>query len=190
MAYEYNCTNCGKTGYGSSGSGPMSGSNPPSGWITKWGSTKVFCSNKCKDEYNSRNSSSESSSNSKQKSGGFIASIINDDDDDEKRPKTEAEIAYEIERKRKLDEKRDEQEQKAEIKKEAKILKYKTEGKKFLLFTVEKPILTFFLFFILFPVIFFFIGGITFGPGKHMLLFPVLPMIGFAIMYLRDSMKK
>lgn len=57
MSYEYHCTNCGKTGSGSSGSGPMSGSNPPRGWITKWLSTKVFCSSRCKDEYNSRNSS-------------------------------------------------------------------------------------------------------------------------------------
>lgn len=102
MSYEYHCTNCGKTGYGSAGSGPMSGSNPPSGWKTKWGSTKVFCSNKCKDEYNDRNSSSESSSNSKQKSGGFISSIINDDD--EKRPKTEAEIAADERRRKEVQE--------------------------------------------------------------------------------------
>ena len=64
MSYEYNCTNCGRTGYGSSGSGPMSGSNPPSGWITKWASIKIFCSNRCKDEFNKRNDSDTNSSNS------------------------------------------------------------------------------------------------------------------------------
>lgn len=64
MAHEFNCTNCGKTGYGSSGSGPAGGSNPPSGWITKWASTKCYCSNKCKDEYLSRNSSSKSNESS------------------------------------------------------------------------------------------------------------------------------
>jgi hypothetical protein len=62
MSSQFNCTNCGKTGYGSAGSGPMSGSNPPSGWITKWGSTKVFCSNRCKDEYNDRKSGSSGGS--------------------------------------------------------------------------------------------------------------------------------
>jgi hypothetical protein len=99
MSHEYHCTNCGKIGYGSAGSGPMSGSNPPSSWKTKWGSTKMFCSNKCKDEFNNRNSSTDSpkSSSSNQKSGGVISSIFNDDDD---RPKTEAEIVAD-ERKRK-----------------------------------------------------------------------------------------
>jgi hypothetical protein len=63
MSYEFNCTNCGKTGYGSSGSGPMSGSNPPSGWITKWASSKIFCSNRCKDEFNKRNDADTNSSN-------------------------------------------------------------------------------------------------------------------------------
>lgn len=58
MAYEYYCTNCGKKGIGSSGSGPMSGSVPPAGWKWKWGSTKVFCSSKCKDEYKGRNEAS------------------------------------------------------------------------------------------------------------------------------------
>ena len=55
MSYEYNCTNCGRTDYGSSGSEPISGLNPPSGWITKWASSKVFCSNRCKDEFNKQN---------------------------------------------------------------------------------------------------------------------------------------
>jgi hypothetical protein len=88
MAYEYNCTNCGKTGYGTSGSGPMSGSNPPKGWITKWGSTKIYCSNRCKDEFNNRNSTASDSP--KQKSQGVISSIFNDDE--EKRPKSKDEI--------------------------------------------------------------------------------------------------
>jgi hypothetical protein len=62
MSYQFNCTNCGKTGFGSSGSGPAGGTNPPSGWITKWGSTKVYCSNRCKDEYNDRKSGSSGGS--------------------------------------------------------------------------------------------------------------------------------
>lgn len=187
-AYDFNCANCGKTGAGR----PTGGSTlAPSGWV--WNKSfgfgrKAFCSNRCLDEYNSRNSSSESSSNSKQKSGGFISSIINDEE--EERPKTEAEIAYEIERKRKQDAKRDEQERKAEARKEQKILKYQEEGKKFLLFTVEKPVLTFFLFFVLFPIIFFFVGAILFGGGKHMLFIPLIPMLVFAFLYLKESIKK
>jgi hypothetical protein len=35
MSYEYNCTNCGRTDYGSSGSEPMSGLNPSSDWNEK-----------------------------------------------------------------------------------------------------------------------------------------------------------
>lgn len=69
MSYEFHCTNCGKTGYGSAGSGPMSGANPPSGWKTKWASSKVFCSNRCKDEFNNRgnsNTSIDNSSNNKE----------------------------------------------------------------------------------------------------------------------------
>jgi hypothetical protein len=64
MSYQFNCTNCGKTGYGSSGSGPAGGTKPPSGWITKWGSTKVYCSNRCKDEYNDRKSGSSGNTGS------------------------------------------------------------------------------------------------------------------------------
>lgn len=179
---DYKCNWCGK---GASRGTDYDGT--PSGWV--WNKSygtgrKVFCSNKCLNEFNAQNSSSSSQKDSS------ASSDKSKKVHKEKRPKTEAEIAYEIDRKRKLDEKRDEQERKEEGRKEEKILKYKAEGKKFLLFTVEKPILTFFLFFILFPALFFFIGGITFGPGIHMLLFPVLPMIGFTIMYLRDSMKK
>ena len=54
MAQEFQCANCGKTGYGSSGEGPMSGSNPPSGWISKRTgifSVRVYCSDKCKREW-------------------------------------------------------------------------------------------------------------------------------------------
>ena len=97
-AYDFNCANCGKTGAGK----PTGGSTlAPNGWV--WNKSfgfgrKAFCSNRCLDEYNSRNSSSESSSTSKQKSGGVISSFLNDDD--EKRPKTEAEIVAD-ERKRK-----------------------------------------------------------------------------------------
>ena len=64
MSYEYNCTNCGRTDYGSSGSELISGLNPPSGWITRRASSKVFCSNRCKDEFNNRNDSDTNSSNS------------------------------------------------------------------------------------------------------------------------------
>lgn len=100
MAHEFNCTNCGKLGYGSSGSGPMSGSNPPSGWKTKMLSTKIFCSNKCKDEFNNRNSSTKSdikganqshhSEQPKEKSGGFLSSL--NDSLDREDAKVEAQI--------------------------------------------------------------------------------------------------
>ena len=55
MSYEYNCTNFGRTGYCSSVSCPMSVSNSSLGWIAKWASSKVYCSNRCKDEFNKQN---------------------------------------------------------------------------------------------------------------------------------------
>ena len=56
---EFNCENCGKTGYGSAGSGPVTSGIPPKGW--KWNKSfgfgrKIFCSNRCLDEFNNRNS--------------------------------------------------------------------------------------------------------------------------------------
>ncbi|TAF09080.1 MAG: hypothetical protein EAZ75_08965 [Flavobacteriia bacterium] len=88
MAHEYHCTNCGKLGYGSAGSGPMSGSNPPDGWKTKWGSTKMFCSNRCKDEFNNRNSGNNTtqsnSSEPEKKSGGFLGGLMGGGDPSEK----------------------------------------------------------------------------------------------------------
>jgi hypothetical protein len=105
-------------------------------------------------------------------------------------PKTEAEIAYEIERKRKEDEKRDERNKKAEIRKEEKIRKYEQEGKKFLLFITEKPILEFVLFFAVFPVVVFFISAIISKNGPVSLLVGALPMLLFLGLYLKDSMKK
>lgn len=62
-AYDFNCGNCGKAGAGT----PTGGSTlAPSGWV--WNKSfglgrKAFCSNKCLDEYNSRNNSSSSSEN-------------------------------------------------------------------------------------------------------------------------------
>lgn len=105
-------------------------------------------------------------------------------------PKTEAEIAYEIERKRKEDEKRDERNKKAEARKEEKIRKYEQEGKKFLLFITEKPILSFVLFFVVFPVVVFFISAIISKNGPVSLLVGTLPMLLFLGLYLKDSMKK
>ena len=64
MSYEYNCTNFGRTGYCSSVSCPMSVSNSSLGWIAKWASSKVYCSNRCKDKFNKRNDSDTNSSNS------------------------------------------------------------------------------------------------------------------------------
>jgi hypothetical protein len=87
MSYEFNCSNCGRTGYGSSGAGPLSGANPPSGWITKWASTKIFCSNRCKDEFNKRNESSNSSSssgNSSKSNPGMISSFIQNQRENER----------------------------------------------------------------------------------------------------------
>jgi hypothetical protein len=109
MSYEFNCTNCGKTGYGSSGSGPMSASNPPSGWITKWASSKIFCSNRCKDEFNKRNDSSDTNSSSSSSSGhsskpnpGIISSFIQnqreeDRLDEQRRQKQEDKIDSTVE---------------------------------------------------------------------------------------------
>jgi hypothetical protein len=56
-AYDFNCGNCGKVGAGK----PTGGSTlEPAGWV--WNKSfgfgrKAFCSNKCIDEYNNRNSS-------------------------------------------------------------------------------------------------------------------------------------
>lgn len=59
-AYDFNCANCGKTGAGK----PTGGSTlAPNGWV--WNKSfgfgrKAFCSNRCLDEYKSRNSSDTS----------------------------------------------------------------------------------------------------------------------------------
>jgi len=137
----------------------------------------------------------------------------------QERPKTEAEIAYEIERKRKEDEIRDEQSRNAQSRKEAKIAyeierkrkedeisyeqirraqsrkeekirKYEQEGKKFLLFITEKPILASVLFFVVFPVVVFFVTAIISKNGPAALIVASLPMLLFLGLYLKDSMKK
>jgi hypothetical protein len=105
-------------------------------------------------------------------------------------PKTEAEIAYEIERKRKQDEKSEERSKKAEAKKELKIQKYEQEGKKFLLFITEKPILASVLFFVVFPVVVFFVTAILTKNGRLGIILGTLPMLLFLGLYLKDSMKK
>jgi hypothetical protein len=67
-AYDYHCTNCGKTGSGR----PTGGSTlAPDGWV--WNKSfgfgrKAFCSNRCKDEYKSRNSSDSTKSSGNNKS--------------------------------------------------------------------------------------------------------------------------
>lgn len=104
--------------------------------------------------------------------------------------KTEQEIAYEIERKRKEDEKRDERNKKAEARKEEKIKKYEGEGKKFLLFITEKPVLAVILFFVLFPVLVFFVSAIISRNGPLSLVIGTIPMLLFLGLYLKDSMKK
>jgi hypothetical protein len=107
---DFICENCGKTGFGSAGEGPLTAGTPPKGW--KWNKSfgfgrKIFCSNRCLDEFNNRNSSknndqqnadnhrganqSNFGATNNPKSGGIISSIFNDDDDE--RPRTEAEIA-------------------------------------------------------------------------------------------------
>ena len=63
-AYDFNCGNCGKVGAGT----PTGGSTlAPSGWV--WNKSfglgrKAFCSNRCLDEYNSRNASSSNDKSS------------------------------------------------------------------------------------------------------------------------------
>ena len=53
----YSCKNCGKIAHGREGQGPMSAEEIPHGWVTSgfWVMRKVFCSNRCKDEYIARN---------------------------------------------------------------------------------------------------------------------------------------
>ncbi len=53
MSVEFICSYCSKSGYGKTGSGPMSAAIEPNGWV--WNKSygfgrKVFCSNKCKNE--------------------------------------------------------------------------------------------------------------------------------------------
>lgn len=93
MSYQFNCTTCGKTGYGSAGSGPLSGTNLPSGWKSTWGSSKIFCSNRCKDEFNERNDSKSSN-----RGKGIINSLI------EEKPKSDAQIAADEKRRKEVSE--------------------------------------------------------------------------------------
>lgn len=56
--YDFTCANCGKTRAGTSGDGPLSAPQKPTGWVWNklWGfGRKAFCSNRCLDEYKSRN---------------------------------------------------------------------------------------------------------------------------------------
>lgn len=135
-----------------------------------------FCSKKCETAFNNSQGGNNSNGRGSSNEGA--------------RSKTDAEITYEIERKRKQDQLRDEQERKSEARKEQKILKYQEEGKKFLLFTVEKPILTFFIFFLILPIIFLFGGAILFGGGRHVFVIALIPMIVFAFFYLKETFKK
>jgi hypothetical protein len=166
-----NCAWCGKTGI------EGNGYSAPKGWVyaSAW-DRKCFCGNKCRSEYINSKGGNNNKGNGSSNEG--------------KRSKTDSEIAYEIERKRKQDQLRDEQERKAEARKEQKILKYQEEGKKFLLFTVEKPILTFFIFFLILPIIFLFGGAILFGGGRHVFVIALIPMIVFAFFYLKETFKK
>ena len=65
MSSQFVCSNgCGKTGYGTSVSGPMSADLAPAGWV--WNKSfglgrKAFCSQKCLNEFNSGSSDNSNS---------------------------------------------------------------------------------------------------------------------------------
>jgi hypothetical protein len=68
MSVEFICSYCGKSGYGTPGSGPMTAAIEPKGWV--WNKSfgfgrKVFCSNKCLNEFNNGNASNNNSSSNK-----------------------------------------------------------------------------------------------------------------------------
>ena len=90
MASTYNCSNCGKVGYPSGG---QSYDQTPSGWV--WNKSfgfgrKLFCSNRCLDEYNVRNSpksegatknESNEEKSTEKKSGGFLSGLMGNNQD-------------------------------------------------------------------------------------------------------------
>jgi len=172
------CKWCGKT-FAKSGMSKFKGT-----YTLGIAGKEAYCSTRCETE-----ATGGAGANQSHASGGSSnsAQILQAQQEP---PKTEAEIAYEIERKRKEDEKRDERNRKAEARKEEKIRKYEQEGKKFLLFITEKPILAFGLFFVLFPVVVFFVTAIISKNGPAGLLVATLPMLLFLGLYLKDSMKK
>lgn len=153
-----------------------------SGYTLGIAGKEVYCSKRCETEATGGASANQSHVSAAQT---VVPQPVY-----QERPKTEAEIAYEIERKRKEDEISDEQSRRAQSRKEEKIRKYEQEGKKFLLFITEKPILAFVLFFVVFPVVVFFVTAIISQNGPAALLVASLPMFLFLGLYLKDSMKK
>ncbi len=147
-------------------------------WSMGLAGKEAYCSQKCEMEATGGGASGgEQSSNAG--FGGGQPQVIIQKEEPTFRPPTKEEIEYNLEKKRKADARREE-----------KIKQYEAEGKKFLLFVTEKPILSFALFFAIFPAVFFFLSLAIFGPGKHPLFIALIPMLGFLGLYLKDSMKK
>lgn len=81
---DYNCAECGKYGYGEPGSGPMTGSSRPNGWVQNRSfgfGIKYYCSNKCKKEAEGvSNSSKNSNENQSSSSDSIIGNLLKSDD--------------------------------------------------------------------------------------------------------------
>jgi len=77
----YRCTECGREAIGEYYD---DASHKPSGWKSKMFSSKLFCSDRCKNEYETRHSSSKSSSDS----------IFSFDDDDDSSMSKEERLQY------------------------------------------------------------------------------------------------
>jgi len=170
MAYDGKCKWCGKT---------FEKASLISVKSAVQGERKNYCCNKCYNEAMAANGESGNVSNQQKGIGTIFKQEIEPQ-------KTEAEINYEIERRRKEDEKND----KKEEEKIENIKQYKKDGKLFLAFVTEKPGLSIFLFFVLFPILSFFLGLMIFGGGKHQIFILILPMIIFLVLYLKDKFKK
>jgi hypothetical protein len=139
---------------------------------------EAYCSTRCETEATGGSNSTGAATGGAGFGSGQPQVIIQKEEPTF-RPPTKEEIEYDLEKKRKADARREE-----------KIKKYEKEGKKFLLFITEKPILAFVLFFVVFPAVVFFITAIISKNGPAGLLVATLPMLLFLGLYLKDSMKK
>lgn len=120
--------------------------------------------------------------------GKAINNIVNPDFEDEPEMTTEEKIELKrIELENKKIEERKKEIAKAE--KEAKIKNFRDSGKNFLAWKLENPVKSVLVFFIFGPIISLMIGGKTFGPGKHLLIFILVPVFVYLGLLLKDNMK-